>query len=51
VERDDLLGESLGSPERFIKVGIEGPNISVSRIPVRWPRRENASPRFTALYC
>lgn len=33
----DVLVDNLGSPERFRRVGIEGPKISVSRIPVRRP--------------
>ena len=44
-----VLAESLGSPERFNKVGIEGPKISVSRTPLRWPCRANANARLTAI--
>ncbi len=39
---EDVLDDSLGSPERFNKVGIEGPKISVSRIPDLNPFRANA---------
>lgn len=42
-----LLEERRGSPERLRRVGIEGPKISVSRMPARWPCRLNASARFT----
>lgn len=42
-----LLDESLGSPERLRRVGIEGPKMSVSRMPLRWPRRAKARARFT----
>ena len=41
------LEDSLGSPERLSSVGIEGPNISVSSIPLRRFRRANARARFT----
>lgn len=41
------LAERRGSPERLRSVGIEGPKISVSRMPVRRPRRANASARLT----
>lgn len=30
-----LLDDNRGSPERLNNVGIDGPNISVSSIPVR----------------
>lgn len=42
-----LLEERRGSPERLRRVGIDGPKISVSRIPARWPCRLNARARFT----
>ena len=45
--RDVLLDESLGSPERLRSVGIEGPKMSVSRMPLRWPRRAKARARLT----
>jgi hypothetical protein len=35
-ERDGL-GVNRGSPQRFRRVGIEGPKISVSRMPARRP--------------
>lgn len=41
---------NFGSPASLSprRVGIEGPKMSVSRMPVRRPRRENDSARFTA---
>ena len=45
--REGSLDDNLGSPERFRSVGIEGPKMSVSRIPLRWPRRAKARARFT----
>lgn len=41
-----LLLDSLGSPDRSNKVGIDGPKISVSSIPVRNPSLAKASDRF-----
>lgn len=43
------LVDNRGSPERLSNVGIEGPKMSVSRIPLRSPRRANARARFTVL--
>jgi hypothetical protein len=34
---EDELEDSLGSPDRFSNVGIDGPKMSVSRIPDRSP--------------
>jgi hypothetical protein len=45
----DELGDRRGSPERLRSVGIEGPKMSVSRIPALRPRRAKASARFTEL--
>lgn len=45
--KGDLLSSRRGSPERFRRVGMEGPKISVSRIPVLIPRRANDSARLT----
>lgn len=42
-----VLAERRGSPERFSNVGIDGPKISVSRIPLRRPCRANARARLT----
>lgn len=47
VKRIHRPEDSRGSPERFRSVGMEGPKMSVSRIPLRRPRRANASARFT----
>lgn len=44
------LGERRGSPDRLSKVGIEGPKMSVSRIPARWPSRARARVRLTILF-
>ncbi len=44
----DLLEDRRGSPERFKSVGMEGPKISVSKMPLRSPRRANARARLTA---
>ena len=41
------LSSSRGSPERLSSVGMDGPKMSVSRIPVLIPRRANESARFT----
>jgi hypothetical protein len=41
------LEDNRGSPERFRRVGIEGPKMSVSRMPLRRPRRANANARLT----
>lgn len=41
------LGERRGSPDKLSKVGIEGPKMSVSRIPARWPSRAKARVRLT----
>lgn len=43
-----LLSSSRGSPERLSNVGIDGPKISVSRIPALMPRRAKERARFTA---
>lgn len=43
------LEDNRGSPDRLSSVGIEGPKISVSRIPERSPRRAYARARFTAM--
>lgn len=43
----EVLGERRGSPERFMRVGIEGPKMSVSRIPLLRPCRAKARARFT----
>ena len=42
----NVLDESLGSPDRSNKVGIEGPKISVSRMPVRRPNLARARDRL-----
>jgi len=47
--RGNKLDDKRGSPERLRRVGIEGPKISVSRIPARWPCRLNARARFTKM--
>lgn len=47
LKTGDSLSSRRGSPERFRRVGIEGPKISVSRIPVLIPRRANDSARLT----
>lgn len=44
---EDKRGERRGSPDKLSKVGIEGPKMSVSRIPARWPRRAKARARLT----
>jgi hypothetical protein len=41
------LSSRRGSPDRFRRVGIDGPKMSVSRIPVRIPRRAKERARFT----
>lgn len=43
------LAERRGSPDRFNSVGIEGPKISASRMPVLWPARANDRARLTAM--
>ena len=35
TKEGSLLGERAGSSDKFKRVGIEGPKISVSRIPLR----------------
>lgn len=45
--RKHSLSSRRGWPARFSSVGIEGPKMSASRIPVRMPRRANASARLT----
>lgn len=45
--KGDPLSSRRGSPERFRRVGMEGPKMSVSRIPVLIPRRANDSARLT----
>jgi len=50
LEGNDRLEDNRGSPDRFKSVGIEGPNISVSKIPLRSPRLANASARLTAFH-
>lgn len=42
-----LLSSSRGSPYRSRRLGIDGPNISVSRIPVLMPRRARDNARLT----
>lgn len=42
-----ILSSRRGSPERFRRVGMEGPKMSVSRIPARIPRRAIAKAIFT----
>lgn len=42
----NLLSSSRGSLDRLSSVGIDGPKISVSRIPVRIPRLANERARF-----
>lgn len=44
------LSSSRGWPERLRSVGIEGPKISVSRMPVRIPRRAKERARFAVGY-
>ena len=46
-QEEYLRGESLGSPDRFNNLGMEGPNMSVSNIPVRLPCLTNANARLT----
>lgn len=46
----DILGERRGSPDKLSKVGIEGPKMSVSRIPARWPSRARARARLTFVF-
>lgn len=41
-----LRSSSRGSLDRFNRVGIDGPKISVSRIPVRIPRLAKDRARF-----
>jgi hypothetical protein len=43
-----LVGERCGGPEpeRLKRVGMDGPKMSVSRMPVRRPRRAKARERF-----
>lgn len=43
-----LLVDSLGSPDRSKSVGIDGPKMSVSRIPALKPSLANESDRFAA---
>ena len=42
-----LRGESLGSPDRFNNLGVQGPNIVVSNIPVHLPSLAIVSVRLT----
>jgi hypothetical protein len=42
----DLLLDKRGSPERLKRVGMEGPKMSVSRIPARSPSLAKASDRL-----
>ena len=42
----DVLDDNRGSPERSNRVGIEGPKMSVSSIPARYPMRAKARERF-----
>jgi hypothetical protein len=44
-----VLDDNRGSPERFSSVGMEGPKISVSSTPLRWPCCANARARLTAM--
>lgn len=41
-----ILFESLGSPDKLNSVGIEGPKMSVSRIPALNPSLANARDKF-----
>lgn len=41
--------DNRGSPERFRSVGIEGPKISVSRIPLRSPHLAKAIAKFVEI--
>lgn len=41
--------DNLGSPLRFSNVGMEGPKMSVSRMPVRHPLLTKAKARLTAI--
>lgn len=43
-----LRSSRRGSPDKLSRVGIDGPKISVSKIPVLMPRRAKARARFTA---
>lgn len=45
----DELDDNLGSPDSESKVGIDGPKISVSRIPARSPLRAKDNAKFTKL--
>lgn len=44
---EHLRGKSLGSRDKFNNLGMKGPNISVSNIPVRLPCLPNSSARLT----
>ena len=44
------LSSSRGSPERLRSVGMDGPKMSVSRIPVLIPWRANERARFTVVF-
>ena len=46
---NSVLSSNRGSPARFSRVGIDGPKISVSKMPVRIPRRANERARFTEI--
>lgn len=43
-----ILSSSRGSPARLSRVGMEGPKISVSKIPVRIPRRAKDRAKFAS---
>lgn len=46
----DKRGERRGSPDKLSKVGIEGPKMSVSKIPARWPSLAKARVRLTVAF-
>lgn len=46
----DKRGERRGSPDKLSKVGIEGPKMSVSKIPARWPSLARARVRLTVIF-
>lgn len=46
----DKRGERRGSPDKLSKVGIEGPKMSVSKIPARWPSLARARVRLTVVF-
>lgn len=50
VIEGDKRGERRGSPDRLSKVGIEGPKMSVSKMPARWPSLARARVRLTIIF-